>query len=157
MPSGPLQQDYAQIGLKPLPKRAPGPIRGYPSEPLLLRSLRPGSLGKRRSLRDATRKTPHSTNSRRPADRGLPDKTGRLSSARSEHHASRIVARTRNRPKSRAWMPKHCRPKSLERGLLAPAPASKLVRQSAASPSAYPSSGNSATDLSARNTVAGDD
>ena len=44
--------------------------------------------------------------------------------------------------KSRAWMPKRCRPKSLERGLLAPAPASKFVRQSAALPSAYPSSGN---------------
>src|SRR5271166_2381823 len=45
-PSVPLQQDYAQVGRKSLPKRAPGPTRTYLSAPLLARFLRSGSLGK---------------------------------------------------------------------------------------------------------------
>src|SRR5260370_1078737 len=119
-PSGPLQQDYAHLLRDPLPNLTPRLTRAYPSAPLLVRSLRPVSLGKRRSLRDATRKTPYSTNSRRPAYRRLPDETGRLPSARSEHHAPRIVERTRNHPKRRAWLPNRCRPNPLASGHLSP-------------------------------------
>src|SRR5260370_26411220 len=97
-PSGPLPQDYAQLPPDPLPKLAPRLMRAYPSAPLLERSLRPVSLCKRRSLRDATRKRPYSTNSRRWAYRRLLEHTGRLPSARSEHRASRIAGRTRNHP-----------------------------------------------------------
>src|ERR1700722_8024505 len=56
--SDPLQHDYAHSKREPLPNLAPWPMRSYPSAPLLLRSLGPCSLGKRRFLRGATRTWP---------------------------------------------------------------------------------------------------
>src|SRR3984957_18609964 len=156
-PSGPLQQDYAHIGRDPLPKRAPWLMRAYPSVPSLERSLHPSSLGKRRSLRDSTRIRPNSKDSRQLAFGGLPHKTGRLSNARSEHHALRIVARIQNHPDRRGCMTKCCRPPPLASGHLAPAPASKLVRQSALLPTSCPSGWKSVTDPSALDIGAGDD
>src|SRR5271165_564596 len=102
MPSGPLQQDYTRGSRDPPPKIAPGLMRSYPSVPLLLRSPRPSARGKRRSLRNATRTWPQKPDCRRPALSNLPHETEHSPSARFEHHASRIVERTRNRPKSSA-------------------------------------------------------
>src|SRR5215470_12799578 len=109
-PSDPLQRDSVQMRRKPLPKLAPGPMRAYPSAPLLVRLLPLSSLGWRRSLRETTQAQPHSTDSRRRAYRDLPQKTVRFPSARSEDHRWSIAALTRNRLKTRAWLPKHCRP-----------------------------------------------
>src|SRR5208282_6657092 len=85
-PSVPLQQDYAHLAREPLPNLTPGLLRSYHLAPLLLRSLRPCSLGKRLSLRDATGTWPHSTDSRRLAYSSLLQKTVRFPSARSEDH-----------------------------------------------------------------------
>src|SRR5271166_1775018 len=97
----------------------------------LVRSLHPSSLGKRRFLRDATRTWPQNTDKRRLAYGSLPHKTGRLPSARSGHHAWRIVARTRNHPNRRARMTKRDRLQPLAQRHFVPAPARELVRQSA--------------------------
>src|SRR5262249_209312 len=106
-------------------------MRAYPSAPLPVRSPHPYSLGKRRSLRDATWTLPDNTDSRVPACRRLPDKAPPPPSAKSEQHAASIVERTRNHPKSRACMTKRCRPKLLASGHPAPAPVNKLVRRHA--------------------------
>src|SRR4029077_443244 len=58
--SGPLPPDYAQRKRESLRFRVPGLMRSYHSASLLVRSLPLSSLGKRRSLRDATRIGPHS-------------------------------------------------------------------------------------------------
>src|SRR6516165_5228548 len=101
-PSGQLQQDYPHSPRESLPNLARWLMRAYPSAPLLVRSLRPVSSDRRQSLRDATRIAPHSRDSRRSAYRRLPDETGCLPSAKSEHRASRVVERPRNPPTSRA-------------------------------------------------------
>src|SRR5271166_5122808 len=157
MPSGSLQQDYVHLPRVPLPKLAPWLMRSYHLAPLLVRSLRPGSLGKRRSLRNATRTWPQSTGRRRLAYGSLLHKTGRPPSARSEHRASRILARTRNRPNRRACLPKRDRLQSLAQRHSVLAPARKLARQSVTPHSACPCGGNSATDPSVRHTRALDD
>src|SRR5215469_5520865 len=151
-PSGPPQQDYAHSCRASLPSVAPGLTHSYHSAPLLVRSLPPCSLCRRRSLRDATRTAPDGTNSRRPADRGLPEEVLRLPSARSEHRASRIAARTRNHPKKRDSLPKRSRLRSLAPRRSAPAPASNLVPRSELQRTACPSEGYSATDPSVPNT-----
>src|SRR5262249_46577544 len=94
--SGPLRQDCALLPLEPRPSLAPGLIRAYHSAPWLGRSLRPTSLAKRRSLQNAIRTRPRSTDRRRLAYRRLPHETARPSNARSEQHAARIVERTRD-------------------------------------------------------------
>src|SRR6516225_7147727 len=156
-PSGPLQQNCAHSSRASLPRVAPGLTYSYHSAPLLVRSLPPCSLCRRRSLRDATRIAPNDTDSRRPAYRRLPEEILRLPSARSEHHASRIVARTRNHPKKRDSLPKRSRLQSLAPRRSVPAPVSKFVRQSALAPSVCPCGGNSATDPSVPNTGPGVD
>src|SRR6201987_5670224 len=138
-PSGPPQQDYAHRCRASLPTLAPGLTHSYHSVPLLVRSLPPRSLCRRRSLRDATRIAPHGTDSRRPAYRGLPEEILRLPSARSEHRASRIVARTRNTPKKRDSLPKRSRLQSLAQRRSVPAPVSNLVPQSELQRTACPS------------------
>src|SRR3984893_17809187 len=140
-PSGPLQKDYAQSYRASLPSVAPGLTRSYHSAPLLVRSLPPCSLCRRRSLRDATRIAPHGTDSRRPAYRGLPEEILRLPSARSEHRASRIVARTRNHPKKRDSLPKRRRLQSLAPRRFVSGPVSNLVPQSELQRTACPSRG----------------
>src|SRR6516164_2520597 len=156
-PSGPLQQDYAHSCRASLPSVAPRLTHSYHSAPLLVRSLPPCPLCRRRSLRDATRIAPNGTDSRRPAYRSLPEEILRLPSARSEHHASRIVAQTRNHPKKRDSLPKRSRLQSLAPRRSVPAPVSKFVRQSALAPSVCPCGGNSATDPSVPNTGPGVD
>src|SRR5208282_1959977 len=128
-PSVPLQQDYAQNEREPQPNLARKLMRSHHLAPLLVRSLLPSSLGKRRSLPDATRTRPHILDSRRLAYSTLPQKTVRFPSARSEQHAPRIFARPRNCPKSRAWMPKRDRLQSLAQCHSVRAPASKFARQ----------------------------
>src|SRR5258707_15611981 len=139
MPSVPLQKDYAQSVRETRQNVAPRLTRSYHSAPLLVRSLPPCSLCRRRSLRDATRIAPLGTDSRRPAYRGLPEEILRLPSARSEHRASRIVARTRNHPKKRDSLPKRRRLQSLAPRRSVPAPVSNLVPQSELQRTACPS------------------
>src|SRR5262245_40760286 len=114
-------------------------MRFYRSTPLLARSLRPCSLGKTRSLRGATRQLLHKSDSGRLACSTLPCETGRFPSARSEHPASHLVVRSRNRPDSGAWLQKRRKLLSLARTRSPPVPASKLVRQLALLPSTCPS------------------
>src|SRR6516164_3795728 len=156
-PSGPLQQDYAHSCRASLPSVAPRLTHSYHSAPLLVRSLPPCPLCRRRSLRDATRIAPNGTDSRRPAYRSLPEEILRLPSARSEHHASRIVAQTRNHPKKRDSLPKRSRLQSLAPRRSVPAPVSNPVPQSELQRTACPSGGNSATDPSLLNTGPGVD
>src|SRR5277367_6679234 len=61
LPSIPLQQDYAQSVRATRYAIVPRLIRSYHLAPLLARWLPPSSLGKRRTLRDATRTWPHGT------------------------------------------------------------------------------------------------
>jgi hypothetical protein len=98
-------------------------------------------------LRIATQTWPPKSGRRGLVSSALPDKNGRFPSAKSERRALRIVARSRNRPKSRRCMPKRARLQSLQRNHSAPAPVRQLVRQSALLPSACRSGWNSATDL----------
>src|SRR5215469_8902698 len=138
-PSGPLQQDYAHSCRTSLPSVAPGLTHSYHSAPLPVRSLPPSSLCRRRSLRNAIRTRPKKSDRRRPAYRSLPEEILRLPSARSEHHASRIVARTRNHPKKRDSLPKGRRLQSLAPRRSVPAPVSNLVPQSELQRTACPS------------------
>src|SRR5260370_32672418 len=78
-----LQQDYAQSGREPLQKLVPRLMRAYHSAPSLMRSLPPWSLGKRRSLLNATRIGPHRTEIKQRARRSLRPETVHLQSARS--------------------------------------------------------------------------
>src|SRR5215469_17922827 len=138
-PSGPLQQDYAHSGRASLPTLAPGLTHSYHSALSPVRSLPPSWLCRRRSRRDATRIAPHGTDRRRPAYRGLPEEILRLPGARSEHLASRIVARTRNHPNKRDSLPKWRRLQSLARHRSVPAPVSNRVPQSELQRTACPS------------------
>src|SRR6516225_5629409 len=95
MSSVPLQQHYAHRCRASLPRLALGLTRSYHSASLPVRSLPLWSLGKRRSLQDATRTQPDTTDRRRLASGGLPYE--RFPSARSEQHASRTVVRPQNR------------------------------------------------------------
>src|SRR5580700_7790805 len=104
MPSVRFQQDYLAGERDTLPYLVRGLKRSHHLAPLLVRSLDPYSRGKR--LRDATRTSPDSTDSRRLAYRSLPDETERFPSARSERHAARIVVRTRTRSNTGACLPK---------------------------------------------------
>src|SRR5258707_10776349 len=52
-PSGPLQQDCAHCRRHSLPNLTQGLMRSYRSASLPVRLLRPGLLGKKRSLQDA--------------------------------------------------------------------------------------------------------
>jgi len=122
-----------------------------------LRSLRPRALGKRRSLRDATRTSPRNTD-RRPMARGsLLCSTGRVPIARYEPHASRIVEKLRNRPDRRAYMTKHYRLPLLALGHFLLSPVSNFVRQSASSQTSCQPGGNREADLSVTNKGVGDD
>src|SRR4029077_856486 len=106
------------------------------------RRLPPWSRGMRRSLRNATRIGPDNTDkpgrahqgvaaTGRPIKLRLRPETVPHQSARSEHHSSRIVERSRNRPNNRACMPKRGRLPPLAQNYSGPAPASKLASQSA--------------------------
>jgi hypothetical protein len=148
MPSAQPRQAYAQSKRDSLPNLARRLMRSYHSAPLLVRSLRPGSRGKRRSLRDATRIPLDSTDRRRPAYRCLRYEAERFPSARSEQHASRIDVRSRNRQNRRACMIKPDGLQSLARRHLAPAPASKLVWQFGLQRTACRLSAYGVTDLS---------
>src|SRR5271166_2583250 len=130
-PSVPLPQDYAHSGRAALQTLVPRLTRSYHPGPLLVRSLLQWSLGRWRSLRDATGIAPQSTDKRRRARRGIPPETGRLPSARAERHASRIVGLIRNRLKSKAVPPKRGRHLSLAQTRSASAPMSRLVGQPA--------------------------
>ena len=99
MPSVPLQQDYADSDRETLHNIEPRLMRAYHLAPSLARSLLPWSLGKRRSLRNATRIAPHSTDKQTAGAVMSSTETVHPPSARSEYHASRIVVRPRNRPK----------------------------------------------------------
>src|SRR6516162_9539278 len=101
MPSDPLPQNYPQSGQATRTNTELRLTRAYHSAPSLVRSLPPWSLGKRRSLRNATWIAPHSTDKERRARGALPYEIERFPNARSEDHASRIVERTRNRPNGR--------------------------------------------------------
>ena len=137
MPSVPLQQDYARSGPEPLQKLVLSLMRPYHLAPSLGRSLPQWSLDKRRSLPNATRIGPRSTEAKQRARRSLRPETVHHPSARSEHRASRIFVPNRNRPKSKACMPKRGRLLSTAQSHSAAAPVSKLVGQSASLLSAF--------------------
>src|ERR1700693_2298291 len=97
---------------------------------VLLRN-RSCSRGQKRSLRNATRIAPYSTDKRRRTRRGPPYETVHFPSARSQDHSSRIFARTRNRPKSDGSLPKRGRLLSFVQSRSATSPVSKVVWQPA--------------------------
>src|ERR1700751_4608858 len=103
-----LQEHYAQNNRELLSNIMPRLTRAYHSTPSPVRLILPWSLGKRRSPRNAIRIEQHGTSKRQVARRPLRTETVRLLSARSERHASCVAARSRNRPNSRASLPKRC-------------------------------------------------
>src|SRR6266478_2933125 len=153
MPSVPLQQDCVHSGLEMQQNEVQRLMSLSHSAPSLVRSLPPWSDGKRRSLRHATGIAPHSTNKRQRERPDLLHYTVRPPTAISEHHASRIVARSRTRPNSIASIPKLDRLLSLPRSCFAPLPTNGLVVRAPALHSGCRRCRKSATAPSARNTV----